>query len=158
MDRRTGCGWIHARRKPRRNMLTELMQQLKGDEGYNPKPYKDTRGILTGGYGTNLEEIDQEDWEYLLRSRATRGIQQLLEALPWVSWLDDVRQGVLANMAYNLGVSGLLEFRQMLAAMQANNWNEAAAQMESSEWAKQVPARAQRLILQMRTGVWQYSQ
>ena len=60
----------------------------------------------------------------------------------------------LKNMAFNMGVAGLLEFRQMLAEVQTADWPGAAAEMLSSKWATQVGDRAHRLALQMTTGEW----
>jgi lysozyme len=77
----------------------------------------------------------------------------LLAQLPWITSLSPPRQRVLQNMAYNLGVSGLLEFKHMLSACQSGDYSQAAQQMLSSTWAKQVTTRATRLAEQMESGV-----
>lgn len=74
------------------------------------------------------------------------------QAIPWWRQMCDERQDVLCNMAYNMGVQGLIAFHHSLAAMQAGEWDLAAAGMLASHWATQVPSRAKRLAQQMLTG------
>jgi lysozyme len=114
-------------------------------------------GIETIGYGFNLQAdgLSEEESSLVLQYRTWKRYVSLIVALPWVKTLDAARQGVLLNMAYNLGVTGLLEFKLTLAAVQAQLWENAAAHMLESKWADQVGPRAQRLALQMRTGEWQ---
>jgi lysozyme len=72
--------------------------------------------------------------------------------LPWWRNLSPVRQRVLVNMAFNLGMVGLLTFKNTLGAMQNGSYAAAAAGMLSSKWATQVGVRAERLADMMRTG------
>jgi lysozyme len=67
--------------------------------------------------------------------------------------IDEVRQRVLANMCFNMGITRLLKFRNMLGAIQLKNWDRAADEMVNSPWYTQVGARAVRLVQAMRTGV-----
>lgn len=131
--------------------------QLKKDEAFSRAPYKDTRGVLTIGYGFNLESdgLSEAEATAVLEIRVRVRYQELLAALPWVVDLDPPRQGVLLNMAYNLGVHGLLEFHNMLTELRAEDYRAAADEMVRSKWAQQVGARAERLEQQMRTGEWQ---
>lgn len=62
------------------------------------------------------------------------------------------RGAVLLDMAYNMGVAGLMNFHHMLAAVQAGDWKTAAAEMLNSTWAKQVKNRAYRLAAVMENG------
>ena len=79
----------------------------------------------------------------------------LLDSLPWLANLDVVRFAALENMAFNLGVNGLLEFTETLAAIKQGDYDLAAEDMLQSEWAQQVGDRAKRLAEQIKTGVWQ---
>ena len=135
----------------------QVAAALKRDEGFRQYPYRDTRGVLTIGYGFNLHSdgLSEVESTMVLEYRVARRYLELMAALPWVKTLDEARQGVLLNMAYNLGVHGLLEFAVTLRNVQAGDYDEAAEAMRRSQWADQVGARAQRLALQMRTGVWQ---
>jgi lysozyme len=74
-------------------------------------------------------------------------------ALPWWRGLDPVRQRVLVNMCFNLGITKLLEFVLTLAAIKAAQYETAAREMLASDWAKEVGKRANRLSIMMKTGV-----
>jgi len=134
-----------------------LIDQLKRDEGFRATAYKDSRGILTIGYGFNIETgvLPEDVADYWLAVKAGAVQRALSTLLPWTDKLDVVRRGVLQNMAYNLGVNGLMQFKLLLAYAQKGDWATAAAQMQTSEWYKQVGARADRLVQQMITGEWQ---
>ena len=80
---------------------------------------------------------------------------ELTGRLPWISKLDPARKGVLINMAFQMGVAGLLGFKNTLALIQSGKYQEAARAMLQSKWATHTPARAQRLSNQMATGNWQ---
>lgn len=79
--------------------------------------------------------------------------RELDKALPWWRQLNDARQDVLVNMGFNMGVPGLLKFKRTIAAIYLKDYAGAAADMLASAWAQQVHARAQRLALQMNSGV-----
>lgn len=132
------------------------LEQLKRDEGLRLTPYTDTVGKVTIGYGTNLTDgISKDEAEYLLANRLNQTKIELAQAIPWVTSLDEARRGVLENMAYNLGVRGLLAFRNTIALIKAGSYEHAADEMLKSRWAVQVGHRAGRLSEQMRTGEWQ---
>jgi lysozyme len=134
-----------------------LTDQLVRDEGIRLKLYQDTRGKWTIGVGRDLSDVGISEAEamVLLANDVQEATKSLQQAFPWTTALDDVRFGALANMCFNLGVGGLSGFRLFLAAMQQGNWEEAKTEMLDSAWAEQVGARAQRLALQIETGIWQ---
>lgn len=136
---------------------TDIISQLKRDEGLRLHVYNDTQGIPTIGYGRNLRDngISEAEATNMLNSDVAEVLNQFEDHLPWADRIDDCRHGVLINMAFNMGIAGLLQFKQMLAHVQAGEWDAAADAMLDSEWATQVGARAQRLAVQMRTGEWQ---
>ena len=76
-------------------------------------------------------------------------------ALPWWRSLSDLRQDVFADMAFNLGVHGLLEFNTFLGLIKAGNYEAAADDLAGTLWAKQVGHRAARIAEQLKTGVHQ---
>ena len=79
--------------------------------------------------------------------------QGLLDEIPDVyNNLDEVRQSVLLNMCFNIGLKGLLEFKNTLAFIGAGDWERAANGMLASKWAKQVGMRAIELSEMMRKG------
>ncbi len=133
--------------------VTLTLEDLRRDEGLRLTPYRDTRGVLTIGYGINLDQgLDRVEADLLLEHRVASRIGELSLRLPVFSTLDPVRQRVVLNMAYQLGVSGLLGFRRLRAALEQGHYARAADEMLDSAWATQTPARAQRLARWMRTG------
>ena len=131
-----------------------MIRQLRLHEGERLKPYRCTAGKLTIGVGRNLEDrgITREEAAYLLANDIAAEERELLRALPWVAKLDDVRQRVLLDMAFNLGVVGLLSFKRTLGVIEAGRYELAAAMMLDSKWAGQVGQRAERLSRMMATG------
>jgi lysozyme len=136
---------------------TNLVDQLKRDEGLRLFPYVDTVGKTTIGYGRNITDvgISSMEAESLLQNDIDHAKSSLEEALPWTAGLDDARLGAITNMSFNMGVKGLMGFRKFLAAMQTGDWVTASAEMLDSKWAQQVRDRAKRLSQQILTGSWQ---
>lgn len=131
-----------------------LVRQLRLHEGERLKPYRCTAGKLTIGVGRNLEDrgITAQESAYLLNNDITSTQAALLKALPWVGDLDEVRQRVLIDMAFNMGMGTLLTFKNTLGAIQRGEYVRGAAMMLDSRWAKQVGQRAERLSRMMATG------
>jgi lysozyme len=134
-----------------------ILEQLKRDEGLQLTPYKDSVGKLTIGYGRNLDDvgISTEEASSLLLNDIERTTNDLSKHLPWIAGMDQARAGVLLNMAFNIGIYGLLGFKKFLALAEAMSYTDASEEMLNSKWAEQVGARAHRLSLQMRSGEWQ---
>jgi lysozyme len=132
--------------------LPALIAALRRDEGVRLKPYADTTGHLTIGVGHNLTDkgISLAVAEAILDEDVDEVLLALLN-LPWFVALSDVRQQAVANMAFNLGVSGLLQFTRMVAALERGDYIAAASEMLASLWARQVGARADRLAVMMVT-------
>lgn len=79
--------------------------------------------------------------------------QKLAATLTVYAQLDPVRQGVLVEMVFQMGLAGVAEFHQMLAAMGRGDWKAAKAAMLDSAWARQQsPGRAQKLATIVETG------
>jgi lysozyme len=144
-------------------MIKTILDQLLRDEGFRPDIYTDTRGFKTIGIGHNLDASPMLDLVPPITLAQALGIlgkdverisMGLQSQLPWIVSLDDVRHGVLTNMAFNLGTNGLLQFHQMLTHLQAGDYANAALAMTQSAWYNQVGDRAKRLVQQMENGVW----
>lgn len=131
-----------------------MVRQLRLHEGERLKPYRDTVGKLTIGIGRNLDDrgITADESAMLLSNDIGDVERELQRALPWVTALDEVRQRVLLDMAFNMGVPGLLAFKKTLGAVQAGQYQQAATMMLDSRWAGQVGQRAERLSRMMATG------
>ena len=133
--------------------MTSIEEQLILHEGLKLKPYRCTAGKLTIGVGRNLDDkgISKEEALFLLRNDIHE-VMDALEKHEWYLALDPIRQKVVIDMAYNLGVGGLLKFRKMIAALEYGDYEGAADQMLDSRWAEQVGMRATRLAEMMRSG------
>lgn len=129
-----------------------LARDLVRDEGLRLKPYRCTAGRLTIGVGRNLDDrgLTEAEALHLLDNDITACWAELQAALPWVASAPEAVQEVLANMCFNLGLAGLLAFRQTLAHLQAGLYAAAAGEMLRSRWAQQVGPRAARLAQKLR--------
>jgi lysozyme len=129
-----------------------LAEDLLRDEGLRLKPYRCTAGRLTIGVGRNLDDrgISESEALLLLDNDIKDCWGRLAAAQPWVLAAPEAVQEVLVNMCFNLGLAGLLAFRQTLALLQVGRHAEAAAEMLRSKWAAQVGARAERLAQRLR--------
>jgi len=146
-------------------MVTNLVDQLKRDEGQKLYVYKDSLGILTAGVGHNCEShneglelgqiISQAQSDTWLVQDISVAKNSLIHALSWVLQLDEIREAVLINMCFNMGISKLLSFRNTIDLVRIGNYPAAAVNMLQSRWAAQVGARATRLSTQMSLGTWQ---
>jgi len=138
----------------------DTYEQLKRDEGEILHAYKDSLGFLTIGIGILIDKrkdggLRPEESEFIFRNRLRLLDAELASKLPWITRLDPTRKGVLINMAFQMGVTGLSAFKNTLALVQSGKYQDAAKAMMQSKWASQTPARAQRLSNQMATGEWQ---
>lgn len=121
-----------------------LRETIQRHEGLRLTTYQCPAGKWTIGYGRNLEDtgISIDEANVLLANDLRRVRQQVESALPWFDRLSALRQEVLLNMAFQLGIAGLLRFRRALEAMHVGNWELARHEMLDSRWAKQTPERA----------------
>lgn len=139
-----------------------LEAELRRDEGVRYSEYLDTMGIRTIGVGHNMQAspippqwtqpLTDDQVNQLLSDDLTNVFAVLDYNLSWWRNLDEVRQRVVANMAFNLGSVKLLGFHNTLHCMQTGDYLGAAAGMAASAWAGQVGNRATRLISAMRSG------
>jgi lysozyme len=79
-------------------------------------------------------------------------IDQLEEAIPFINKLDTVRQDILINMCFNMGLVGLLKFKKTLQLIEAGDYAKASVEMLASKWSKDVGNRAVELSTQMKKG------
>lgn len=135
---------------------------IKRHEGLRLKPYRDSVGILTVGYGHNLQAtgeaipiaISQEKADAYLRADMAKAEAACAAIVPGFDRLCDARRAVMLDMAFNLGERGLAGFRKMLSAIRYQDWPGAAREMVDSKWARQVGIRATENVFMMLTGEW----
>lgn len=134
--------------------MSKLQEQLKRHEGLSLKVYKCTAGKVSIGYGRNLDDkgITQAEADLMLENDVLFLISVLPAKIPLFNGLNKPRADVLVNMAFNIGINGLLNFKKMLTAIDDGYFTRAAAEMLDSKWAFQVGDRALELAEQMKTG------
>jgi lysozyme len=145
------------------NKIAKLTKQF---EGLRLKAYKCTADKLTVGYGHNCEarpvkgvnkvgdSITLDLANELFDEDFVRCINQVQNGLPWVKKLEAPRQAVLYDMCFNLGLAGLLGFKNTLNMIETNRYIDASNGMLASKWATQVKGRAVKLAEMMKTGKW----
>ena len=158
-----------------------LRDQLILHEGLKLKPYKCPANKWTIGVGRNLEDVGLSKDEQLKLFRTSnlnrkevidglliRGISEeealfLLDndikkcvadvkRFPWFEYLDPVRQKVIVDMRFNLGLAGLKKFRKMIGHLEVGAYSDAADEMKNSKWYWEVGNRSRRLVKMMATG------
>lgn len=134
--------------------------RTKKHEGFRSRPYKDTRGKWTVGYGFNLQEphvakavpnavklglrdltTQEADAIYAPLYAKAQLDAQMYAGKAW-NQLDPVRQEALTDMSYQLGGPKLAKFKNMNAALQKGDYVRASQEALNSDYAKQVPRRA----------------
>jgi lysozyme len=152
-----------------------FIEKLIKSEGLVLNVYKDTLGIDTIGIGRNLEDrgisqqelndldiptmnhvyeygITEADAVYLANNDVQIVEEELVRAHPCVDSLDAVRQLIVIDMAFNMGVPRLCKFKNMWAAIHNEDYPTAAKEMLDSRWASQVKGRATKLANAMHKG------
>ena len=152
-----------------------LEAELIRDEGEKLKAYKDTKAKWTIGIGHNLDDcgtaplnrtyddvrqngVTQAEIDELFAWDIERTEKDLDRALPWWRGLDPVRQRVILNMCFNMGIGsarlghGLCSLVNTLEFVHQGEYSQAADGMLKTLWAREVGLRAQRLADMMRNG------
>lgn len=137
--------------------MTQLLKDMiLRHEGMRLKLYKDSVGKTSIGVGRNLDDrgITRAEARIMLDNDI---MDHTLDAqkIPVFVKLDQVRQDVLIDMVFNMGLPRVLAFKKMLAALEAADWQEASLQMRDSKWATQVGNRALELSKMIETGAYQ---
>ena len=139
--------------------LIKLQDEIADDEGVKYETYKCSLGHLTGGIGHLITEWDEEvysgpigtkiphqqvdDWFAKDIGTTIKDCNLLFSQF---NNLPDEIQHVLANMCFQLGRPRLSKFKNMIAAVEDLDWTTMADEMEDSNWYRQTPNRAKRLI------------
>lgn len=140
---------------------TALAQEIEREEGRRRCVYLDSLGYSTIGVGRLVDGrrgggLSDEEIDHLLANDIRRHALELEEHWPPFRALaatEPVRARALVNMAFQLGVQGLLAFQHSLGYIERRQWNQAADALLASKWAQQTPARARRIATQIATGI-----
>ena len=130
------------------------LPRIKTEEGFRSAIYNDSEGHPSIGYGLNLDAgISQRVAAAALQAQLEE-LQEDLSKYPWYASLDAVRQSVLLDMAFNLGLAGLLHFPHLLAALSRQDWASAATEchVENPELAGRYKILSQILLTGIANG------
>lgn len=137
--------------------MSNLIDELKKDEGLRLQAYQDHLGVWTIGYGTNLQTLsisEEQATEWLYDYVAD--IQNRLMMNNVYLGLSQERQDVIASMVYQMGYNGTMNFKNMWRALERADYQTAADEMRDSKWWRdpKTRARAERMAVRMETGIW----
>ena len=136
-------------------MITRTVNMLKRHEGFRSRVYKCSEGYNTIGYGFNLDDgISKPIASLILDSQVNDLDVKLSIQYGWYMQLDPVRQSVVLNMCFNLGLGGFSSFKKTIEYIESGDYYLAADEMLDSRWAEQVGFRAGELSEMMRTKQW----
>ena len=142
--------------------IEQLRRELEVDEGVKYEIYKDHLGYPTFGIGHLVIDSDPEYGQEVGTPVSEDRVIEAFDNDVQVVLADCERlyndfnvlpeevQLIIANMMFNMGRPRLSKFKGMKAGVDAQDWNKAADEMIDSNWYKQVPNRAGRLVKRMR--------
>ena len=140
-------------------------KMLNHDEGFSAVPYYDTLGFPTIGIGRKIGNkgdplpnitTDRETENNFLEGRIKTLIDSFsthINTRDIFPKLSEIRQAVLVCMAYQMGFAGVLQFRQMLAALARNDFDGAANEIINSQLHAQTTKRCEREANMLKTGM-----
>jgi len=136
-------------------MRQRLIASVKQHEGLRLTAYLDSEQVWTIGFGTNLEKLKighglAEDWLV----QALAAAEEAARHIPLFGGMSSVRRDVITEMVYNLGLAGVVRFRNMWRAIGEQKWQDAAKEMLDSKWHRQVGQRARLLAARMESDKW----
>lgn len=139
--------------------MEELKYRIKEHEGFRDTVYYDHLGFATVGWGhlvtsedrftsgvtypeAILEEVFEEDF-----AKAKEGADELCKDLS----INYIARGVIIEMCFQLGKTGVSKFKKMFEALQQQDYITASEEMLDSKWSEQTPQRAKSLSYIMRS-------
>jgi len=127
-------------------MYDNIKEMLIKNEGLCLNLYKCSLGYNTIGVGRCLDKngISEDEAMYLLENDIQRVVDNLDKI--WEVWrsFPVPAQEVCIDMAFQMGITGFMNFRQTRALMEMGCWLEASEEVLRSKYAVQTPNRAAR--------------
>ena len=132
--------------------MNYLIEQIKKHEGFRSKVYKCYLVYDTIGYGFAIKdlELDKDIADQILMRKVYELICKIQDKFRWYDDLPQEAQDVVANMCFQLGVTGFSKFKKTIALLKAHKFKKASIEMLDSKWALQTPNRAEELSLILR--------
>lgn len=121
-----------------------ILKRIELHEGYKSKPYQDSKKVWTIGIGFTY--LTLEESRVILAMRVGSIKTQISNR---IKSLSKVRQDILVEMAFQMGIKGLYNFKRMWSAIDSNDFKTAYKEMLDSQWAKtDSPNRAKEMAKQ----------
>jgi lysozyme len=136
----------------------EIKAHLEHEEGRVPNAYQDSLGYWTIGVGRLIDKrrggkLSDSEIDLLLANDIKAKMKAIEDWPAWQAVKDDpARATALLSMAFQMGPAGLAEFKNSLQLIADRQWQQAAANLMQSRWAKQTPNRAKRVTQMIATG------
>lgn len=131
-------------------MLSDLVQDLRRDEGVQRSAYRDSLGYLTIGVGRLIDPrkgagLSDGEIDFLLQNDIRASLEDI-QLEPWyVACSSDEQRRALLNLRFQLGGHGLRSFGTFLKLCEQKKWAQAAEDLANTTYAHQVPDRAARI-------------
>lgn len=130
--------------------LDKLKEQMTVHEGRENDLYKCSAEKWSIGIGHNLEDNGVSDAviDLMFKEDIQESIADLVETLFLGQFekLPENVQHVLIDMRFQLGFNRFRKFKNMISAVQIEDWQKMTQEMKNSAWYRQVPNRANNLI------------
>lgn len=140
--------------------LEGLKIRIKIHEGYRDTVYEDSLGKATIGYGhlltykdnfepnkkypkEMLEELFESDFQ-----EAVNNAEYFCKSNSLV--INETAKHVIIEMVFQLGIGNVNKFKNMIKALQEQDYKTAGDEMINSRWYKQTKERCQKLADVMR--------
>lgn len=145
-----------------------LLESIKENEGFRSYVYKDNLGFETIGYGFKVSSLSNEEIEFnggSIEPMSEKVADKILErkvkilspkvfaALPWLQAKSQNIQDVIIEMAYQLGLNGMLNFKNTLKFIKEDELAKASENMRKSRWYSQTPKRVEKLIRKLKAQI-----
>ena len=127
-------------------MYENIKEMLIKNEGLVLQVYKDSLGYDTIGVGRCLDKngISEDEAMYLLENDIKRVVDNLDKV--WKVWrgFPPLAQEVCIDCAFQMGISGWMNFIRTRALMEMGAWLEASEEILRSKYNTQTPLRCAR--------------
>ncbi len=136
--------------------MNGVLDKIKKEEGFRADMYQCCEGFNTIGIGFNLDAIKMpEEVADLWLTLIVNELSGKMMRYEWFKMLSNARKICIIDMTYQLGINGVLNFKNMISAIEQANFALASFEMLDSRWAKQTPNRATRNAEIMRSGKYE---
>lgn len=141
------------------SVLATASQAICDDEGFRANSYLDTEGVDTIGIGFAKKDLTPEEKQILgdepvskqsclvvLGMKLSSEYDNLNQKIDFFTSLTFNRQIALLDLAYQIGLHGLLGYKHMLADLRAGNIQQAGVDEMDSLEARETPRRAKHIF------------